>query len=137
MALRVIVQVTGDQVELVKATHVEMPAPGDPGLTERPEDGMYVELRDAGNEPLFRRSVSSSLERGVEVFSADGVPRRIDVGERTQTLMLVLPDDVKPRSLAFLRAGRHRAAHGRAIQSDAADGPSELASFDLDGVLDR
>lgn len=48
------IQVTGDQVELVKAAHIDMPAPGEPELTERPEHGMYVELRG-------RRVAASSL----------------------------------------------------------------------------
>lgn len=139
MAIRVVVQVSGDQVDLVKATHVDMPAPGEPGLTERPEQGMYVELRGESNEPLFRRSISSRVDRGVEVFGEGGVPRRVDVPGRTQTVMLVLPDDMNPRSLAFLR-GRERGrgtGGGLGVQAQAPEGPEELASFPLDGVLDR
>jgi hypothetical protein len=137
MAIRVVIQVTGDQVELVGATHVDMPAPGEAGLIEPPEQGMYVELRGEGNEAVFRRSISARVDRGVEVFDANGTPRRADVPQRTETVMLVLPDDMGPRAVAFIRGAGRGAGGGRGVRSQAASEPNELAVFSLDGVADR
>lgn len=137
MAIRVVVQVTGDHVELVKATHVDMPAPGAPSLTEPPDTGMYVELRGEGEEPVFRRSIAARVDYGVEVFGENGAPRRVQHAERTETVMLVLPDDMRPRSIAFLRRGGRETGGARPRVRSESAGPSELASFPLDGVVDR
>lgn len=128
MARRVILEVEGSDIRLVESTHVDMPAPGQPAPPSG--SGLYAELRDGDDAMLYRQSLSPQLQAGAEVFGEDGSPRRMDVGERARTVMLVLPDEPAARSLVFLRGGTPR--KGRGVRTQAIDEPEELKRFDWD-----
>jgi hypothetical protein len=129
MALRIIVEVVGNEVRLVHSSHVDMPAPARRTTSAATTEGMYVEMRDERNEARYQESISPQLEGGVEVFSPDGSARRIDVGDRKQTVMLVLPDDAAARSLVFLRTPV--SPRGGAISAEGIAEPEEIARFPL------
>jgi hypothetical protein len=127
MALRIILQATGDEYRLLrKPQRVEMIVP--PAPVETDPGGVYAELRDANDGTLYQHDISSRIAPTVEVFSEDGAIERVAVPARTRTIMLILPDDADARSLVVVRTPRFK---GRGVRSESASEPEVLQRFSL------
>ena len=131
MALRVIVEVEGRDYRVIHAKRVEMPAPERPTAAAIAPQGIYAELRNERDEPLYQASLSTQLGGGMEVFSPEGSARRVNAGDGKQTVMLVLPDEADATSLVFLQAPGPRDRDVRRIGTEALAEPEELARFAL------
>lgn len=123
MALRLIIETDGEHFRLVHKRHVDMipPAPAAPVDPQR--EGVYAEVRNERDEPLYQQHLSAQLEPSMEVFSPDQSIHRVDVAQHKRTIMLVVPADAAARSLVFLQS---RPSVGGRLRAEATAAPQEL-----------
>ena len=71
-AVRLIFEYEGDAIRLVSTQQVEMTVPpSDPLEVAENTAGFWIEVRDANDQPLYRRVMHNPVRHDVEVFSDD------------------------------------------------------------------
>lgn len=126
MALRLVIETDGEKFRLVRQDRIDMVPPMPPAPVEQHRAGIYAELRDANDGPLYQQLITPQLEPTMEVFSEEGSMQRVTDERRTRIIMLVVPD-AGARSVAFLRT---RPPSTGVVETHA--GPEELARISLD-----
>ncbi|MBH1938792.1 hypothetical protein I5Q34_31805 [Streptomyces sp. AV19] len=94
-AVRLIFEYEGTDIRLVSRQRVEMvPPPGDPLHPEQDLHGFWVEVRDAGLHPLYRRVMHPPVRHDAEVFSDDPERSlaRVPVDEPKGAFAVLVPD---------------------------------------------
>jgi hypothetical protein len=125
-AIRLTFAYAGDRIELTDTQRLAMfVSPSDAFEPERDRSGFWVEVRDADEQPLFRRLMHHPIETTREVFPADlhGEIIRTPVADPRGVFSVVIPEIADARILAVV--GSPPEAHRR---SEAA---YEMARFDL------
>jgi hypothetical protein len=93
--VRLIFEYEGTDIRLISRQRVEMmPPPSDP-LGEREEaQGFCVEVRDAQQQPLYRRVMSNPVRHDVEAFSDEPERSiaRVPVEEPGGVFVVLVPD---------------------------------------------
>lgn len=124
--LRLTFSYEGSKVQLVSKQSLEMvPPPSDP-ITEQDEmTGFWYEVRDAENQPLYRRAVHNPIKFAVELPS--GNPEESfsweRVSEPSGSFVLLMPDLDQAQSLILFSSPLE--------PENAAAAASKLASFEL------
>jgi hypothetical protein len=125
-AIRLIFAYAGDRIELTDAQRLAMFVPPSDSLEpERERSGFWVEVRDANEQPLFRRLMHHPIETTREVFPADphGEIIRTPVADRRGVFSVVIPELTAARSLALVGSPPEVNRRGEAAY--------EMARFDL------
>jgi hypothetical protein len=125
-AIRLTFSYVGNQIELTDTQRLAMFVPPSDSLEpEHERSGFWVEVRDADEQPLFRRFMHHPIETTREVFPADphGEIIRTPVADPRGVFSIVIPEIAEARILALV--GSPSAADRR---SEAAQ---EMARFDL------
>ena len=128
--LRLLFRVTGEQLELLSATPVDMvcpPGPADPP-DPRTHGGYWFEVRDAKGDRVFARVVDDPFTWSVEEYSPDGRITRHTGPVEDATFEVLVPDGAGATDVVLLgerRAGetKRRRTKGGAV--------TELARFSL------
>jgi hypothetical protein len=110
-AVRLIFEYEGTDIRLVSRQRVEMiPPPGDRPADQRSAQGMWVEVRDAGRNALYRRVLHDPVRHDTEVFSDDPERSvaRVPVERPRGTFAVLVPDLEAADHVAFVgsRLGR-------------------------------
>jgi hypothetical protein len=130
-ARRLIFEYDGSAVKLVSEQRLAMVAPPPQSLLSRPEErGFWIELRDAKNLPVYRRSIERPMEEDMEVLADDNLRplRRVAVNKPKGTFFVVVPDLAVARQIVF-RGDATRTAKEQKDQK--APAVEDLHRFDL------
>jgi hypothetical protein len=101
-AYRVTFEYDGDQVRKVAQQRVAMTAPPSHDLASGDEVGFWYELRDASNNPVYRRVVQNPMQGTVEVFSQDGGIVRRPVQDPRGVFQVVVPEIADASNLVLI-----------------------------------
>ena len=131
-AIRLTFSYSGDRIDLVDAQRLTMLVPpSDPIEPGTGESGFWLELRGAGEKPLFRQVMTHPIENDREVFPEDprGEIVREPVREPRGAFSIVIPELTDARTVSFVGSpseGSRRRERAR-----------EIARFAMDEVIRR
>jgi len=131
-AIRLTFAYAGDRIELTDAQRLAMFVPPSDSLEpERERSGFWVEVRDADEQPLFRRLMHHPIETTREVFPADphGEIIRTPVADPRGVFSVVIPELAAARILALVGSPPEVSRRGEAAY--------EMARFDLTRIASR
>jgi hypothetical protein len=140
-ALRLTFVREGDQLRLHSTTPVEMRVPPGDRPARPDERGFWAELRDAADQPLFRRVLRDPLPEDTEVFAPDPARSvaRAPVAPSQAVFSVVVPDVPASRSVVLF-SSRHtgasvdaRTARLAAVRQAAEPPATPIARFSLGG----
>jgi hypothetical protein len=125
-SIRLTVAYEGEQLELISQRRVAMLAPAPRKLAARPaQRGYWVELRDAGDEPLYRQTLHEPIAADLEVVADDGVSlARVPRENVAGRFSVVVPDIPAAQAVSFVGPATPFAAGGAQTR--------ELARFQID-----
>lgn len=93
MAIRLLVAYDGDQLNVIDRRRVEMTTPpSDPIQGFAGQSGFWYELRDAGDNVLYRRIAESPITQEVEAFEPDGSATRHVIEQPKGVFTVLVPD---------------------------------------------
>jgi hypothetical protein len=109
-AVRMVFSFDGEHVTLVSQQSVEMVLPpSDPLTGTEGRKGFWYELRDAQDQPLYRKVIHHPMREDVEVFSDDpqqhSVTRQV-VPNRKGVFVVLVPNTEKGRTVALWSSPR-------------------------------
>jgi hypothetical protein len=132
-------------VRVIDRTPVPKPAPPSvedvptftaarPGEPELPSHAVVTELRDAGDETMYRQIVEHAIPQDVEVFEpgVERGARRHPQPLPSGVFTVIVPDDERAQAVVLLAGPGSRGAE-RGLQVGAIGGPVELTRFSLRG----
>jgi hypothetical protein len=128
-SLRLTFRVADGEVRLVSYERLDMICP--PSVGERPKAGIHggfwMELRDTNNHVLFHRVLHTPLGDSVEVHSPDGKIQRIFGAVKESIFEVLLPDDSKAKTIAFMGESLEPVT----VRQERVSAASELARFNV------
>lgn len=139
-AYRMTFEYEGNDIRKIAQQRVAMTTPPSHPLAANNEVGFWLELRDAQNQPVYRRVMQSPIQTSVEVFSPDGQIVRRPVSEPRGVFQVIVPDHPRASSLVFVGTpqpppepmGSRAEERARNPQPRVGTSPAtELARFDL------
>jgi hypothetical protein len=125
-SIRLTVDYDGSELTLVSQRRVAMLAPAPRGpRADSEERGYWVELRDEGDEPLYRQTLHEPIREDLEVVADDGVSlARVSRETVAGRFSVVVPDLPAAQAVTFV---------GPADPLEAAGAQTrELARFELE-----
>ena len=101
---RMTVEYDGSDLTLVSQRRVAMLAPAPQRLTAHPDErGYWVELRDDGDEPLYRQTLHEPIREDLEVVADDGVSlARVSRESVVGRFSVVVPDLPAAQAVSFV-----------------------------------
>jgi hypothetical protein len=128
-SLRLTFRIADGEILLVSYERLDMICP--PSVGERPEagrhGGFWMELRDTNNRVLFHRILNNPLGDSVEVHSPDGKIRRVFGAVEENVFEVLLPDDSKAKTIAFMGESMEPAT----VRQERVAAARELAHFNV------
>jgi hypothetical protein len=128
-SLRLTFRVADGEVRLVSYERLDMICP--PSFGERPEagkhGGFWMELHDASDRVLFHRVLNTPLGDSVAVHSPDGKIQRVFGAVNENVFEVLLPDDSKAKTIAFMGESLEPAT----VRKEQVAAARELARFNV------